>query len=190
MNRKWGWRGGVALIRRQRWRRWATAAGTRPGGKGLRPFVGSAKQMVQVPAGKRLLWALCLSNTGTQYKKEGGKSVCEEEAEGVCEEWRGSSDHRGSTRTPRLSAATLALPKNACNPPADCGDPPALRSDAAAPLYCQGGLGRKPGSGLGWGGGQAAAVAAMSLFQPWPLSSDNNCTFLIFCALLLTVVID
>ena len=30
--------------------------------EGLKLFVGSAKQMVQVPAGKRLLWALCLSN--------------------------------------------------------------------------------------------------------------------------------
>lgn len=77
--------GGGALIRRRQWRRWATAAGTRPGGKGLRLFVGSAKQMVQVPAGKRLLWALCLSNMGTQYKKRGvGESVCEEEARGGC----------------------------------------------------------------------------------------------------------
>lgn len=56
----------AALIR---WRRWATAVKTRPGEKGLKLFVGSAKQMVQVPAGKRLLWALCLSNMWTQYKK-------------------------------------------------------------------------------------------------------------------------
>lgn len=42
----------AALIRR--WR-WATAVKTRQGERGLKLFVGSAKQMVQVPAGKRLL---------------------------------------------------------------------------------------------------------------------------------------
>lgn len=78
MNRKWRWKVKAALIR---WRRWATAVKTRPGEKGLKLFVGSAKQMVQVPAGKRLLWALCLSNMWTQYKK--GREVEEEEEEGV-----------------------------------------------------------------------------------------------------------
>lgn len=59
----------AALIR---WQRWATAVKTRQGEKGLKLFVGSAKQMAQVPKGKRLLWALCLSNMWTQYKKRKG----------------------------------------------------------------------------------------------------------------------
>lgn len=59
----------AALMRR---RRWATAAGTWQQEKGLKLFVGSDKQMVPLPAGKRLLWVLCLSNMWTQYKKEGG----------------------------------------------------------------------------------------------------------------------
>lgn len=79
-----------ALIR---WRRWAAAAKTRQGERGLKLFVGSAKQMVQVPAGKRLLWALCLSNIWTQYKKGKGRWG----RRGPSRQHRGL---RGPTRTP------------------------------------------------------------------------------------------
>lgn len=63
------------------------------GERGLKLFVGSAKQMVQVSAGNRLLWALCLSNILTQYKKGKGRWRWW----GPLRQHRG---HRGPTRTP------------------------------------------------------------------------------------------
>jgi len=166
-----------------RWWRRATAVKTRPGEKGLELFVGSAKQMVQVPAGKRLLWALCLSNMWTQYKK--GREV------GA----RGGAAASEGPRGPGLSAATLALPKNVCNPQADWDDPVALPGNAAGfPIVSnaqrgQGGSQREERGEAE--GAQGRWCPFFSLMRaPSPLSENYNCTFLIFCALLLTVVID
>lgn len=103
----------AALMRR---RRWATAAGTWQQEKGLKLFVGSDKQMVPLPAGKRLLWVLCLSNMWTQYKKEGGVGWGGLRA-------RGSAAASRGPQGPGLATATLALPKNVCNPRVDWGDP-------------------------------------------------------------------
>lgn len=79
------------------------------GRKGLKLFVGSAKQMVQVPAGKRLLKALCLSNMAAQYKK--GREVGRHGGGA-----RGDSAASEGLQGPGRSTATRALPKNVCNP--------------------------------------------------------------------------
>lgn len=130
------------------------------------------------PCGKEIIMgSVSVKHGHTIQKKRGGESVCDEEAWGVCEECGegGSSDHRGSTRTPRLSAATLALPKNACNPPADCSDPPALRSDAAALLHCQGGWGRGASGGRGGSGGNVPFSAVAIVLKSQLHFSDLLC---------------
>lgn len=122
-----------------------------------------------------------IQKRGVMGRRRGGPRQC-------CSLW--------GPRGPGLSAATLALPKNVCNPQADWGDPVALPGNAAGFSIVRnahrgkGGNQKKRRGGLvgHWGGG---VLFSARPYESSPLLSENyNCTFLIFCALLLTVVID
>lgn len=75
------------------------------------------------PCGKEIIiGSVSVKHVNTIQKREGGKGG------------RGASGGAAASEGPRapgLSAATLALPKNVCNPQADWGDPVALPSNAA-----------------------------------------------------------
>lgn len=142
----------------------------------------SAKQTLQVPAGKRLLRALCLSNVWTQYRGEEERAprrcCC------CCCLWgpRGPGDDDAV-----LSAATTALPKNVCNPQADWGDPVAFPGNAAGfpivgkPQRREWGSqerGRDGGRKRRRGRGGEPFLSPTHMKAP-PLSSEKyNCTFL------------
>lgn len=72
MNRKWGW-GWGALIRRRRWRRWATVARTRPGGEGIETVCRLRQTNGAGPCGKEIIMGSVSVKHGlTIQKKKGG----------------------------------------------------------------------------------------------------------------------
>lgn len=178
----------AALIR---WRRWATAAETRPGERGLKLFVGSAKQMVQVPAGKRLLWALCLSNMWTQYKK--GREVGSEGGpEAVLQPQRAHKDpsspqqHWPCQRMSVIRGLTEVIPWLSLAMQQASLLSAALKEEREEARESR----RWRGGGAAGHRGGGVPFSAWPYESSLPLSENYNCTFLIFCALLLTVVID
>lgn len=178
MNRKCRWKGslhslddGDGLQRR----------GQGMGEKGLELFVGSAKQMARVPAGKRLLWALCLSNIWTQCNKgrevgmAGGPEAALQPLR-AREDTSSPQQHGPCQRMPVIRSLAEVIPRLS----------PALQQ---ASLLSGKKQGRRPK-----GGREALGRWCLFSARPYesslPLFKHHNCSFLIFCQLLLTVVID
>lgn len=119
------------------------------------------------PCGKEIIiGSVSVKHANTIQKRKGGGGG----AGGV----RGGTEASEGPRGPELSAATLALPKNVCNPQADWGDPLALPGNAAGfPIVSKEDREEaKARRGGRWQGGTGEMVF---FFQPSLMRAPHHC---------------
>lgn len=120
------------------------------------------------PCGKEIIiGSVSVKHVNTIQKRKGGG-----EAWGA----RGGAAASEGPRGPGLSAATLALPKNVCNPQADWGDPVALPGNAAGfPIVSNAQRGQGGSQREERGGRRRGTGEVVSLFQPSLMRAPCHC---------------